>query len=160
MAIKLDMSKAYDHVEWEFLEAVMNKLGFDPRWIALIMECVKTVKYAVVVNGNPAGHIVPSHGIRQGDPLSPYLFLLCAEALSNMLHRAERKGIITGVPTSKKGPRINHLFFADDSLLFCKANLVEWRRLTRILDKYEGASGQKLNKEKTSIFFSRNTSEE
>ncbi|XP_059436330.1 uncharacterized protein LOC132169290 [Corylus avellana] len=130
MEIKLDMSKAYDRVEWRFLETVMGKLGFDKKWISLIMECVSTVSYAVVVNGNPVGHIIPSRGIRQGDPLSPYLFLLCAEALSSMLNKPESKGVITGVPTSKNGPRINHLFFADDSLLFCKANLVEWRRLT------------------------------
>jgi hypothetical protein len=77
-----------------------------------------------------------------------------------MLSRAENNGVISGVPTSKRGSRISHLFFADDNLLFCKANSVEWRRLTRILDKYEVASGQKLNHDKTSIFFSRNTSRE
>jgi hypothetical protein len=71
-----------------------------------------------------------------------------------MLSKAESNGVITGVPTSKNGPQINHFFFTDDSLLFYKANLVEWRRLTRILDKYEGAYGQKLNKKKFSIFFS------
>ena len=95
---------------------------------------------------------------RQGDPLSPYLFLLCAEALSSMLSKVERTGVITRVPTSKKGLRLSHLFFADDSLLFCKANSMEWRRLTKLLEEYEIASGQKLNKNKTSIFFSRNTS--
>jgi hypothetical protein len=160
MGIKLDMSKAYDRVEWGFLEIVMEKLGFPSRWIKLVMECVRTVSYAIVVNGNPVGCIKPSRGLRQGDPLSPYLFLICAEALSSMLTREENNGVITGVPTSKKGPRISHLFFADDNLLFCKANSVEWRRLTRILDKYEAVSGQKLNQDKTSIFFSRNTSRE
>ncbi|XP_059429070.1 uncharacterized protein LOC132162867 [Corylus avellana] len=79
------------------------------------------------------------------------------EALSAMLSHAECTGVITGVPTSKKGPRLSHLFFANDSVLFCKANSVEWRRLTKILDKYKIASGHKLNKDKTSIFFSRNT---
>jgi hypothetical protein len=111
------------------LEAVMEKMGFEPRWIDLIIKCVKTVSYAVVVNGNPVGHIIPSIGLCQDDPLSPYLFLLCAEALSSMLSKAESKWVITGVLTSKNGPRINHLFFTDDNLLFCKANLVEWRRL-------------------------------
>jgi hypothetical protein len=160
MGIKLDMSKAYDKVEWSFLEAVMRRMEFPEIWINLIMGCVKSVSYSIIVNGQPVGNIKPSRGIRQGDPLSPYLFLLCAEALSAMLTRAEKKGVLTGVPTSKKGPTLSHFFFADDSLILCKANSVEWRRLTKILDKYEAASGQKLNKEKTSIFFSRNTSPE
>jgi hypothetical protein len=158
MGIKLDMSKAYDRVEWGFLEAVMTKMGFATGWIKLVMECITTVRYSIVVNGRPVGNIIPTRGLRQGDPLSPYLFILCAEALSSMITQAEAKGVITGVPTSPKGPRLSHLFFADDSLLFCKANSVEWRRLTTILEKYETASGQKLNKEKTSLFFSRNTS--
>jgi hypothetical protein len=104
------------------------------------------------------GHIQPKRDIRQGDPLSPYLFIICAEALSGLLLQVERSGSLTGVLTSKNGPRISHLFFADDSLLFCKANSVEWRRLMKILEKYEVASGQKLNPSKTSIFFSCNTS--
>jgi hypothetical protein len=160
MGIKLDMSKAYDRVEWGFLEEVMKKMGFPNRWINWVMECVRSVTYSIIVNGQPVGHIKPMRGLRQGDPISPYLFLICAEALSAMLNQAEVRGVISGVPTSKRGPKISHLFFADDSLLFCKANSVEWRRLTKILDKYEAASGQKLNKEKTSIFFSRNTSAE
>jgi hypothetical protein len=160
MGIKLDMSKAYDRVEWDFLEAVMSKMGFAERWVSLIMACVRSVSYSIVVNGTPVGHINPSRGLRQGDPISPYLFLLCAEVLSSMLSKAESAGVITGVPTSKRGPKLTHLFFADDSLLFCKANSVEWRRLTKILERYEDASGQKLNKDKTSIFFSRNTSQE
>jgi exonuclease III len=141
MGIKLDMSKAYDRVEWNFLEAVMRKMEFPEVWISLVMGCVKSVSYSVIVNGQPVGNIKPTRGIRQGDPLSPYLFLLCAEALSALLTRAERKGVLTGVPTSKKGPTLSHLFFADDSLIFCKANSVEWRRLTKILEKYEAASG-------------------
>jgi hypothetical protein len=114
----------------------------------------------VIVNGNPVGLIKPSRGIRQGDSISSYLFILCAEALSNLLIKVEKRGVITGVPTSPRGHRLSHLFFADDSLLFCKANSVEWRRLLRILGIYEAGSGQKLNLNKTSIFFSRNTSVE
>ena len=90
MGIKLDMSKAYDRVEWEFLEAVMGKMGFSEKWTKLIMECVRTVIYSIMVNGQAVGRIKPSRGIRQGNPLSPYLFLLCAEALSSMLSKAER----------------------------------------------------------------------
>jgi ribonuclease HI len=158
MAVKLDMSKAYDRVEWGFLEAVMKRMGFDGRWISLIMMCVKSVQYSILVNGNPCGLITPSRGIRQGDPISPYLFLICAEALSAMLTHANMDGRLTGVPTSRRGPALSHLFFADDSLLFCRATLSQWNQLTSILQKYEEASGQKMNTNKTALFFSRNTS--
>jgi hypothetical protein len=127
MGIKIDMSKTYDRVECDFLEATMIRLGFEARWVHLIMTCVWSVSYSVVVNGNPVGAICPSRGIRQGDPISPYLFLQFAKVVSSLLLQAKKRGVITGVPTSSKGPRLNHLFFADNSLLFCKANSVEWR---------------------------------
>jgi hypothetical protein len=157
MAVKLDMSKAYDRVEWSFLERVMEKMGFAGKWIHLVMMCVSSPAYSIIVNGAPVGNIVPSRGLRQGDPISPYLFLLCAESLSSMLMQADSDGFLEGVPTSRRGPRINHLFFADDSLIFCRASLDHWNRLSAILNSYGAASGQQLNKEKTGIFFSRNT---
>jgi len=158
MGVKLDMSKAYDRVEWMFLEALMLRMGFDVRWVYLIMQCVTSVQYSVIINGSPVGEIRPSRGIRQGDPISPYLFIISAEALSALIMRAERSGAISGVPSSPSGPKISHLFFADDSILFCKSNAMEWRRLMKILGIYENASGQKLYVNKTSVFFSHNTS--
>jgi hypothetical protein len=97
--------------------------------------------------------------------MSPYLFLIFVEVLSSLLSQAESKDIITGVPSSPKGPKITHLFFfffffADDSMIFCKANVVEWRRVLRILGTYEAESSQKVNLSKTSLFFSKNTSME
>jgi hypothetical protein len=157
MGIKLNMSKAYNRVEWGFLEAVMSKLGFDPLWIKFIMVCVRSVSYSVAVNGNEVGKVIPSRGLRQGDPISPYLFILCTETFSSLLCKAQQKGVISGVPTSKKGPSISHLFFADDSLVFCKANMVEWRRILNIIDVYERGLGQRINVKKTAVFFSRNT---
>ncbi|XP_042962523.1 uncharacterized protein LOC122296793 [Carya illinoinensis] len=157
MAVKLDMSKAYDRIEWVFLEAVMKKLGFCERWTSLIMKCVSSVTYSVLINGQPGEKFSPSRGLRQGDLLSPYLLILCAEGLSYLLNNAERMGVIRGVKVIRGGTSINHLLFADNCILFGRATMEEWNRLQGILKVYEKASGQFLNKEKTSVFYSTNT---
>ena len=160
MAIKLDMSKAYDKVEWAFLEAMMRKLGFQEEWIRLIMMCVMTVSYLVLINGEAKGKIIPTRGLRQGDPISPYLFLLYAKGLMAMLRRDEREGLISGISVCREAPRISHLLFANDCIIFCEASSREGNRVLKVLDDYERESGQKLNREKTSLFFSKNTDKE
>jgi hypothetical protein len=143
MAAKLDMSKAYDRVEWDYLRAILLKLGFHERWVSLIMMCVSSVTYSVMVNGEQKGFIKPGRGLRQGDPLSPYLFLICAEGLSALLRKAERDNLIHGISICRGGPRVSHLFFADDSIIFCNATTLECQALLQLLNTYESASGQK-----------------
>ena len=157
MTLKLDMSKAYDRVEWCCLEKIMEKLGFAKRWRCLVMNCVTSVTYAIRVNGSPMGCITPTKGIRQGDPLSPYLFLLCAKGLSSLIKALVANGVMKGISICREGPELFHLFFANDSLIFCKASMENCDELQRVLGVYERASGQQLNRAKTSLFFSKNT---
>ena len=153
VAIKTDMSKAYDRVEWSFLETLMEKMGFDNRWIHWIMTCISSVSYQVLINGEAKGHIVPSRGLRQGDPLSPFLFILCTEVLISQIKHAEAEKKLSGIKIARACPSVSHLLFADDSLFFCKAEHEECRELMRLIDVYGKASGQQLNKSKSSVLF-------
>lgn len=156
LALKLDMSKAYDRVEWSFLEVVMTKFGFSRRWVDMVLSCLRSVSFSFVVNGSVCGNVIPSRGLRQGDPISPYLFLLCAEAFSSLLHKASSEKRIHGAVASRGGPIVSHLFFADDSILFARANLQESSVIANIISVYERASGQKINYSKSEIYFSKN----
>ena len=88
MTMKLDMSKAYDRVEWIFLVKILEKMGFHEKWIGWIYECVSSISFSILVNGEPRGDIVPTRGLRQRDPLSPYLFLLCSKGLNGLIQHA------------------------------------------------------------------------
>ncbi|XP_019196311.1 PREDICTED: uncharacterized protein LOC109190291 [Ipomoea nil] len=156
-ALKLDMAKAYDCMEWPFLREMLLALGFDSRWVELIMLCVTTVSYNLLINGSRSSPITPTRGLRQGDPLSPYLFIICAEGLSILLQRAQDSGLIHGCKVARGAPPISHLFFADDSLLFFRANTQEAYEIRNCLLLYESFSGQKINYHKSSICYSRNT---
>ncbi|KAA3473633.1 reverse transcriptase [Gossypium australe] len=146
MAVKLDMSKAYDRVEWNYLEKVMLKMGFAERWVALGMKCVSTASYAVNINGIRGRVFHPTRGLRQGDPLSPYLFLICSEGLSALIRKAVGERIIKGVK-------------ANDCLLFAESTKEQAIVLKAILQQYEQCSGQCVNFNKSTIFFSLNTQE-
>ena len=158
IAMKLDMSNAYDRVEWGFLRKLLLTMGFDGRWVNLIMDCVTSVSYSFIVNGGVCGSVVPGRGLRQGDPLSPYLFILIADAFSSMIQRKVQDKQIHGAKASRSGPEISHLLFADDSLLFTRAIRQECIVIVDILNQYELASGQKINYEKSEVSFSRGVS--
>ena len=141
MAIKLDMSKAYNQVKWCFIEQMMGKLGFSDRWIGKIIGCVKSVTYSFIINGEVVGDLKPSRGLRQGDPISPYLFLICAEGLLCLIQKANVEGSISGYQSSRFEPVVTHLFFADDSLLFSRVNIYDCVAIRRVLEEYAAASG-------------------
>ncbi|XP_042953559.1 uncharacterized protein LOC122290089 [Carya illinoinensis] len=114
-------------------------MGFNTRWIALVMMCVKTVSFSVLINGEPKGLIIPSRGLRQGDPLSPYFFLLRTERLISLLKKAEVNGEITPVRICREAPRLSHLLFADDSILFWNDILELWGvQQSQQFEKYLG----------------------
>ena len=157
LALKLDINKAYDRVEWAFLRGIMLKMGFPTIWIDRVMTCVSSSSFSILINGKPFGMINPSRGLRQEDPLSPYLFLLCAEGFTSLLAKAENDGKIHGVSICRRAPTITHLLFADDSLLFCKASKNEVQVINEVLMGYANASSQCINMEKSSVFYSSNT---
>ena len=154
------MSKAYDRIEWSFLKSMMLRLGFDAKWVELVMLCDSTVRYHVLRDGKEIGPIVPSRDLRQGDPLSPYLFILCAEGLSSLIHTYERAGLIHGVRVARGAPVVSHLFFADDCFLFFKASESEARLIKHILAAYSQGAGQLVNFNKSSISFSSNVQDD
>lgn len=119
---------------------------------------MKTVTYSITHGGEVFGSITPTRGIRQGDPLSPYLFILCAEGLSSLIRKYEREKWIHGCKIAQRAPIISHMLFADDSYIYCRATDEEAHHMLQLLKIFEKAAGQKVNLDKSSVFFSKNTS--
>ena len=145
---KLDIEKAYDHISWDFLLQIMERMGFGPKWISWIKWCISTASFSVLVNGSSTGFFKSSRGLRQGDPLSPYLFVIDMEALSGMLKRAVEDSFISGCrfPGREGGDIvISHLLYADDTILFCEANSEQLMYLRWTLMWFEAFSGLRIN---------------
>ncbi|KAA3489714.1 reverse transcriptase [Gossypium australe] len=159
-ALKLYMSKAYDRVEWDFLAGMMKHLGFHEEWIILIMRCVCSVSYSMSLNGCTSDWFSPSRGLRQGDPLSPFLFLICAEGFSILIEEAKRKGLMQSAHVGRARFSINHLFFPNDSILFGDASCKEAEAVRDVIKEYESISGQRVNFEKSLIYFGANVNNE
>lgn len=160
MAVKTDMSKAYDRLEWDFIQLAMQRFGFHPTLTMWIMQCITTVSYSFIINDATIGFVKPGRGIRQGDPLSPYIFILCSELLTNLCNLGQRNGKLRGLKIATGAPCISHLLFADDTMFFCKANTQNAQTLNKILAAYESVSGQLINTQKSAVSFSKRTPQE
>jgi hypothetical protein len=157
-AYKLDLMKVYDRVDSHFLEETMRKFGFDGKWIGWIMTCVKSVQFSVRLNGKLLEKFKPTRGLRQGDPVSPYLFLFVGESPSTLFRHQISMERIQEIKICRRSPGISHLLFADDSLLFFKADAEQANRIYDLLRDYEKGTGQLLNPAKCSILLGQKCS--
>lgn len=140
-ALIIDINKMFDRVSWSYLKEIMLKLGFARQWVNWIYLCISYLSYSILVNNEIVGLIIPGRGIRQGDPLSLFLFIICAEGLSSLIRDAKRNGVLHGIGISHGAPSISHLLFADDNFLFMQTNEDEFLVIKQLLLDYENASG-------------------
>ena len=151
---KLDLEKAYDHINWDFLLIVMQKMGFGEKWAGWIRWCISTASFLVLINGSPTGFFQSTRGLRQGDPISPYLFVLGMETLSCLINRVVRGGFLTGCRLRSKGGsgiQVSHLLFVDDTLVFCEDSQDQMAILSWLLMWFEAISGLSINLNKSEI---------
>lgn len=141
---------AFDKLEWEYVIGIMKSLGFSQHWCNLIYQCISIASFLIMINGRSHGSFKPTRGTRQGEPLSHDLLFLASEG-PRMLKFVEIHGKVSGIKITKNVPSITHLMIVDDTLFFCKAEVNELRELCTILQNYELASGQLINKSKSSI---------
>ena len=118
VAMKVDHQKAYDRINWNFLRTVLRRFGFQEVFVNWIMQCMTSVLFSFLINGGKSKSFRPTRGIRQGDPLSPYLFIICQEVLSRLIDKELIEGNIRGVCMNVGGPAFTHVMYADDIILF------------------------------------------
>jgi hypothetical protein len=156
--IKVDLSKAYDRLNWEFIHKVLVEVKLPIEMINVIMNCITSVQSNVLWNGSRSDFFPPYCGVRQGDPMSPYLFVLCMDKLSHLIAEAVEDGQWKPMRAGRNGPLISHLMFADDLLLFSQATDESMMVVMNVLQNFCSMSGQQVNYDKSSIFISRNVS--
>ncbi|WCJ39802.1 RNA-directed DNA polymerase (reverse transcriptase) [Euphorbia peplus] len=160
MLIKIDLEKAYDRLDWNFIEDTLQCAGFNQTWSKNIMNCISSPKLSIIWNGRTLEQFVSSRGIRQGDSISPYIFVLCMDRLSHLINAEVDKGNWKPIKISQRGPLLSHLFFADDLILFAEASLDQISIIKSVLDTFCACSGQRTNLAKSSIYFSKNVDSE
>ena len=156
MAVKVDLEKAYDKLEWGFIREVLINANFPHDLVSLVMSCVSSMSTSILFNGGNVDPIFPSRGIRQGDPLSPYLFILCMEVLGHLIGEKCDDRSWNPVKSSKSGAAFSHLFFADDLVLFAKVDYVNCMVIRDVLDAFCARSGQSISENKSRVYFSPN----
>ncbi|XP_055960979.1 uncharacterized protein LOC126672148 [Mercurialis annua] len=156
MVIKIDLEKAYDRISWDFLSETLEDIGFPTFMSKVIMSCVSTVSMNILWNSSLLDEFYPTCGIRQGDPISPYLFVLCVERLSHLINKACSNKQWKPLSMGRHCPGLSHLFFADDLLLFSEASYEQVEIINSILDTFRSSAGQRVNKDKTKVHFSTN----
>jgi hypothetical protein len=154
--LKIDLAKAFDRLEWNFILAALHRKGFNDNFINLIHACISTPNFAVLVNDEPSETFRSTRGLRQGCPLSPYLFVLAINELSIRLQEALHSSNLDGIKLGPGCPAIHSLLFADDLILCGKANTTEAQTIKNILSEFCLRSGQCPNFQKSSILFSKN----
>ncbi|CAL1367951.1 unnamed protein product [Linum trigynum] len=156
MVIKIDLEKAYDRLRWDFLRDTLIEVGLPSSWIRCIMFCVEQNRMRILWDGELTQPITPTRGVRQGDPLSPYLFVLCMERLSHRIDEAVRAKLWKPLSIARGGPALTHLFFADDLVLFAGAEGAQVRIIRQCHDEFCESSGQKVNYSKSMMYISPN----
>ena len=156
MALKIDLEKAYDKLEWSFIQDMLIRVNMPTDLIDTIMSCVTTVSTSIVFNGEALDPIYPSRGLRQGDPLSPYLFILCMDFLKQLIQELCSSNLWKPIKVSQRGPSVSHLMFADDLVLFAKADNINCCAIRDVLDEFCKMSGQTVSEAKSRVFFSPN----
>ncbi|GMJ03435.1 hypothetical protein HRI_004012700 [Hibiscus trionum] len=151
VVVKADFKRAYDTVDWAFLDLILDKMGFGTKWRKWITICLSTAKISDLVNGFPSRFFSIRRGLRQGCPLSPYLFNIFGEALSSLIKAAVQRGYVCGAKIGTNGISVSHLQFADDLILFAKVEKQQIINIKRLLRVFEMASGLTLNLKKTSF---------
>ena len=156
MTIKIDLEKAYDRLNWNFLLQCLEDLNLPYHILEIVASCISSPSMQLLWSGEKTEEFFPSRGIRQGDPLSPYLFVICMERLTHMIQERIDKHLWNPITLCNGGPPLSHLFFADDIILFAEVSLQQAIIIRECLNDFCASSGMKVNNSKTRVYFSKN----